>query len=82
MAICLNYLLRQSNVEMKNHDLLSKRSKQTKAKKGRLKKDLYDFFDKLDNDYWNIEINKLINKNEEYFSSNRNNRHQYRLCIQ
>ncbi|HFG2940902.1 TPA: hypothetical protein ACGGHS_004989, partial [Escherichia coli] len=27
------------------------------------------FFDKLDNDYWNIEINKLINKNEEYFSS-------------
>ncbi|WP_449260705.1 ATP-binding protein [Escherichia coli] len=51
------------------HDLLSKRSKQTKAKKDRLKKDLYDFFDKLDNDYWNIEINKLINKNEEYFSS-------------
>ncbi len=62
MAICLNYLLRQSNVEMKNMICYLKDLNKLKLKKDRLKKDLYDFFDKLDNDYWNIEINKLINK--------------------
>lgn len=49
------------------YDLLQKRENLKSTRKKRLKKQLEQFFTNLDNDYWNVEIESIIDKLNNIF---------------